>query len=348
MTSKAHTALDEMSGDGKFKRTASTYREIIAPGAKFPPANDRYHLYISAACPWANRCSAMLFLKGLDKVVGLSICHPTWQRTRPDDNEDTHTGWVFANPDDPPLKSVGGHGSFDCSGCIPDTNNHFKTIRDLYEASRDTNGKYTTPVLWDKRTKTIVNNESADIIRMFNSAFNEWATNPTMDLFPEQLQQRIDDINSWVYPQINNGVYRCGFAKSQEAYDEAVAELFKALDRVEGVLTTNRYLAGDTFTEADLRLFMTLIRFDEVYVVYFKTCKKTIREYPHIQDYVRELYQLPPINRSILMNHIRTHYFTSHPALNTFAIIPTSCDPTWDAPHERKKLAGEPIPLPPA
>eukprot|EP01006_Ploeotia_vitrea_P054626 TRINITY_DN67909_c4_g1_i1.p1 TRINITY_DN67909_c4_g1~~TRINITY_DN67909_c4_g1_i1.p1 ORF type:complete len:387 (-),score=17.69 TRINITY_DN67909_c4_g1_i1:485-1552(-) len=349
MAHKAHTALDEMSGDGKFKRTDSTYRDIIAPGAKYPPANDRYHLYISAACPWANRCSAVLFLKGLDKVVGLSICHPTWQRTRPDDPEDGHTGWVFRNANDPPLSSLKGHGSFNCDGCIPDMLNCFKTVRDLYEASNDTNGKYTTPVLWCKRTKTIVNNESAEIIRMLNSAFNEWATNPTLDLYPNSLKQQIDDINSWVYPSINNGVYRSGFAKTQDAYLEAVTELFQALDRVEAILTNNRYLCGDTFTEADLRLFMTLIRFDEVYVVYFKTCKKTLREYPNINGYLKEVYQLPPIKRSILMNHIKTHYFTSHPGLNTFAIIPADSESRaqLDSPHGRDKLPGLPIPMPP-
>lgn len=165
---------------------------------------------------------AALYLKGLQDAIGLSVTHPTWARTRPDDPEDKHTGWAFASPEDPPRPNPAGFGSFDCEGCIPDTVNNVKFVRDLYEIAGDTNGKYTVPVLWDKKNRTIVNNESSDILRIFNTAFNEGiATNAKLDLYPEALRPQIDEVNEWIYDQINNGVYKCGFATTQEAYDKA-------------------------------------------------------------------------------------------------------------------------------
>lgn len=256
-------------------------------------------MYVSLACPWASRCVAGLYMKGLEGAIGLSVTHPTWARTRPDNPEDKHTGWMFASPDGPPISNPAGHGSFDCEGCIPDTVNKAKFVRDLYEMANDTSGKYTVPVLWDKKEGTIVNNESSEILRMFNSAFNDFATNPTLDLYPEEHRAEIDEVNDWIYHGINNGVYKCGFATSQAAYDAAFKELFECLDRVEEILTKRRYLTGDRLTEADIRLFVTLIRFDPVYVVYFKTDRKAIREYPALSEYVRDLYSTPGIRESV-------------------------------------------------
>jgi putative glutathione S-transferase len=332
---KSRTALHETGDGGAFVRKDSVYRSWIEEGGEFPPEAGRYTLYICYACPWANRCLAVRNLKGLQDAIDLSVTHPTWQRTRPDDPEDEHTGWTFADPSDPPFKSTTGHGSFPCDDCIPDPNVGAKYIRDLYEKAGDTNGKYTVPVLWDKKRNTIVNNESADIVRMLNERMNKIAKNPDLDLYPEELRSTIDEINSWTYPNINNGVYRCGFAQGQQAYEGAFKELFDSLDKVESILSKSRFLAGNQLTEADVRLFMTLIRFDEVYVVYFKTNRNFIREMPNTMNYVRELYQMPGIKEATNINHIKTHYFTSHPRLNYFSIIPTGPGAWWEEPHDR-------------
>jgi glutathionyl-hydroquinone reductase len=340
------TALAETDAKGSFVRKESTFRNFIEKGGKFEPEAGRYHLYVSLACPWANRCVAAMRLKGLEDTIGLSITHPTWKRTRPDkkDPEDHHTGWFFASPEDPPVSNSQGMGSFDCSGCIPDTVNGVKFVRDLYELAQDTSGKYTVPVLWDKKEKTIVNNESSEILRMFNSAFNDFAKNPELDLYPEELRGEIDALNEWIYPNINNGVYRCGFATTQEAYNIAFNDLFSALDKVEELLSKRRYIAGgDTITEADIRLFMTLIRFDPVYVVYFKTDKKAIREYPNISEYVKDIYSTPGIKESISIDHIKKHYFTSHPKLNAYAIIPGGPEHWWEGEHGRYKMTKQAV-----
>ncbi|PNH11720.1 hypothetical protein TSOC_001418 [Tetrabaena socialis] len=282
----------------------------------------RYHLYVSLACPFACRCLAVLHMKGLDHVIGASNVHPTMQRTRPDDPKDEHVGWVFREPTDPPIPSATGHGSFGCEGCTPDTVNGAKFVRDLYEKAKDTTGKYSVPVLWDKKEGTIVNNESAEIMRMLNSAFNHLATNPDLDLYPEPLREAIDQANAWIAPSLNMKVYGCGFATAQQAYDIAFKELFEALDRCEQVLSRQRYIAGGAVTEADIRLFQTLIRFDEAYFVLYKCNKRLIRDYPHMAGYVRELFQLPGIGRTVNMHQIRVGYFTSKPNLNPYAIVP--------------------------
>jgi len=326
----AKTSLELTGKDGSFKRAQALFRHWVKADGRFPPEAGRYHLYISYACPWANRCHTVLNLKGLQEAIGLSVVHPTWQRTRPD--KDEHCGWTFRDPADPPLSSSTGHGSFDCSGCIPDTVNGAKFVRDLYEkaAGEGYEGVFSVPVLWDKKESTIVSNESADIVRMLNSEFNGVARHPELDLYPEPLRAEIDAINEWVYPSINNGVYRCGFATSQGAYEAAFRELFSSLDRVEEILSRKRYICGDALTEADIRLFMTLIRFDEVYVVYFKTNKKRICDYPHTREWVRELYNMPAVKETVDMDHIKTHYFTSHPKLNPYAIVPVGGDPWWE------------------
>jgi len=331
------TALDEVDAKGGFKRTDATYRNFIEEGGRFSPAWGRYHLYVALACPWADGALAALFMKGLENVISYSIVHPTWQRSRPQDPNDMHCGWAFKEPKNPPLSNSLGFGSFDCDeALIPDIINGCKFVRDLYEKAKDTSGKYSTPVLWDKQEGTIVNNESMDILKMLNSQFNKFARNPELDLFPAGLQAQADAANSWIYPNINNGVYRCGFAKSQEAYDMAVKDLSSALDKAESLLSKQRYVCGDTFTYMDLRLFMTLVRFDPVYVVYFKTNVGTIEmNYPNLFNYIKDVYQFPGMAKAINMKHIKMHYFTSHPDLNKFAIIPKGRDVDLNAPHNR-------------
>lgn len=336
---KAKTALHEMAEDGAFKRTDAGFRsQVSASDEHFKPEAGRYHLYVSYACPWACRALAVLYLKGLEDAIGVSITHPTWQETKP--GKDDHTGWVFVSPSDPPLSSSTGQGSFPCDDAIPDTVNNKKTVRELYELAQDKTGKYTVPVLWDKKLKTIVNNESSEIIRMLNSAFNDIAKVPELDLYPEALRSTIDSINEWVYPTINNGVYRCGFATKQAAYETAFNELFESLDRVEALLSKHRYIAGDVLTEADVRLFMTLIRFDEVYVVYFKTNKAFLHEYENIRGYVQDLYSHHGFAKSVNIRHIKTHYFTSHPKLNFYAIIPKGGEAWWEQPSPRAAQFG--------
>lgn len=348
------TALDEVDpSSGAFKRKPSTYRHIISESsnALFTPDAHRYCLYVSLACPWANRCVATYYLKGLQDVIMLSVVHPVWARTRPTDTNDTHCGWQFANPDDPPVSTVDGYGSFPCDGCVADPLGlpNLKYIRQLYEISDDNSPeeekmhaeKFTVPVLFDSKTKRIVNNESSDILRMLNGAFNHLATNPSLDLYPVDLRPKIDSMNDMVYESINNGVYKCGFATSQGAYEAAHAALFDALEECDGkILSKSRYLCGDVLTEADIRLFMTLIRFDAVYVVYFKTNGKMLKEFPHLREYVKDLYSIPEIQKSINMDHIKNHYFASHPKLNPYGIVPAGPFEAWwtDGHHNRHKM----------
>lgn len=329
---------------GEFKRVDSVFRNFVSQDHPiYQPEADRYHLYISLACPWANGTYALLKFKGLDKLIGVSIVHPTWQRTRPDDQNDTHCGWVFRSPADSPVIPPSGYGSISCRDCIPDHINGTICVRDLYDISNATTGRYTVPILWDKKTSTIVNNESTEILRIFNSSFNDLLDGPgrAVNLYPTELQADAEALNEWVYHSINNGVYRCGFAQSQAAYDIAIKELFESLDRVEDILSKKRYLCGEKFTWIDLRLFMTLIRFDEVYVVYFKTNKKPLSQYTHITDYMRELYQMPVLSSTINMDHIKKHYFTSHPTLNTYSIIPAGPDvlANMTLAHNRERLS---------
>eukprot|EP00602_Paraphysomonas_sp_CaronLab_P005048 CAMPEP_0185030586 /NCGR_PEP_ID=MMETSP1103-20130426/17563_1 /TAXON_ID=36769 /ORGANISM="Paraphysomonas bandaiensis, Strain Caron Lab Isolate" /LENGTH=352 /DNA_ID=CAMNT_0027565777 /DNA_START=27 /DNA_END=1085 /DNA_ORIENTATION=- len=344
-TKKIRSALEDIDDSGAFKRTESKFREFISVDhPEFTPDANRYHLYISYACPWANGTLCMLRLKGLEKFIGVSITHYSWQRTRPDDPNDTHAGWVFRSPTDAPIVPMSGQGSMPCDGCIPDPLNNAASIRDLYDLSNDTNGKYTVPVLWDKKTNCIVNNESQEILRMFNSSFNhllpEGSKERELDLYPAHLVADIDAANEWIYDKINNGVYRCGFAKTQGAYNSAVAELYDALDRVEQILATNRYICGSQLTGMDLRLFMTLIRYDEVYVVYFKCNKRPISSYVNTTNYMRELYQHPVIGSVIRMDHIKGHYFTSHTNLNCYSIIPAGPGVLEDMqlPHDRNRF----------
>lgn len=342
---KVRDSLEETASGGKFVRTASGFREIISEDHPvYKPAAGRYHLYISYACPWANRCLAVLRMKGLEDCIGVTVTHPVWQKTKPLDADDKHFGWAFYDSSSGvPLRNPSGLGSFAPEGCSPDPVNGAAFVRDLYELSNDTHKKFSVPVLWDTQTKSIVNNESAEIVRMFNgAAFGRWAAGPFKDhdLYPEALRDQIDAVNDWVYSGINDGVYKCGFAKSQAAYDEAVDALFAALDRAEALLGKSRYLVGNHLTEADLRLFMTLVRFDEVYVVYFKTNVRQLAEYPNLRNYCRDLFQLPAMGPCIRMEHIKQHYFASHPALNAYAVIPRGRGVAADLalPHDRDRF----------
>jgi glutathionyl-hydroquinone reductase len=343
--SKPHDALAETSNDGKFRRIATSFREVISNDhPTFKPEANRYHLYISYACPWANRCLAVLNLKGLQNVIGFTAVHPTWKKTKPQEANDKHHGWAFYDSaTETGYSNPAGVGLFHVEGCEKDPlHSDVQFIRDLYEKSYDSLGKYSVPVLWDKQTEQIVNNESSEIIRIFNSAFADFATGEfaSYDLYPEDLQEQIDATNQWIYSGINDGVYKCGFAKSQKAYDEAIEELFTSLDGVEEILSRQRYIVcNDRLTEADIRLFMTLVRFDEVYVVYFKTNCRFLTSYPNMRQYMRELYQWTGIRESIRMDHIKTHYFTSHPVLNAYAIIPKGPNVVKDLelPHDRQE-----------
>ena len=275
------------------------------------------------------------------------VTHPTWQRTS---KKDDHIGWVFRDPHDPPVTPLCGHGSIDCDGCVPPPKGHVlsdcKTVRDIYDISAKSLNMstektiFSVPVLFDSKTKTIVNNESSEILRMFNDSFASLEKEKTIDLYPSSLRQEIDDVNEWVYHNINNGVYKAGFAKSQDAYNTASAALNKHLLKVETILSKQRYICNSsTITEADVRLFMTLVRFDEVYVVYFKCNTTPISTLPNTLNYCREMYQIPEIQKTIHMDHIKNHYFTSHASLNTYAIVPVGPDVIKDLskPHDRAK-----------
>ncbi|XP_047308463.1 glutathionyl-hydroquinone reductase YqjG-like [Impatiens glandulifera] len=323
----ARSALAEVSQSGAFVRTPSTFRNLISrdQNSTFPAEVGRYHLYVSYACPWASRCLMYLKIKGLDNAISFSSVKPVWERTK---DTDDHKGWVFSTSDNEEL------------GAEPDSLNGTRTIRELYElASSNYSGKYTVPVLWDKKLKTIVNNESEEIIRMFNSEFNEIAENPSIDLYPLHLQDKINEVNGWIYDGINNGVYKCGFATKQEPYNEAVLRLYEALDKCEEILDKQRYLCGNTLTEADVRLFVTLIRFDEVYTVHFKCNKKQLREYPNLFNYTKDIFQIAGVSATVNMVHIKKHYYVSHPSINPYGIVPVGPNLDYSIPHDRDRFS---------
>jgi glutathionyl-hydroquinone reductase len=272
-----------------------------------------------------------------------------WRRTRPDDPDDLHTGWFLGQPTTGSITNADGNGGpFPLAYPMnePDPIGNAVTIRDVYErAAANTNdgktgGVYSVPVLWDAVQNTIVSNESSDIIRMMNSEFNAICKNPELDLYPPNLREAIDTVNSWIYPTINNGVYRCGFAKSQEAYDGAIVELTESFDRIEKILQNQRYIVGNQFTEADVRLFVTLLRFDEVYVVYFKCNTRSVEHSDTILNYCREIYQMPGVKETVCMEQIKTHYYASHPKLNYYSIIPAgrNFEKLLEQPHNRNNM----------
>ncbi len=287
---------------GSYDRQPRSFRDYISEDhPEFKPETNRYHLYVSYACPWAHRTLIYRKLKGLEEHITISV-------VAPDMLED---GWVF---DKTFLDATEDHlfGS--------------KYLREIYQkAESNITTSVTVPILWDKKTNTIVNNESSEIIRMFNSSFNK-LTNNNNDYYPEDKRSKIEELNDKIYDSINNGVYKAGFAKTQEAYDIAVTKLFKTLDELDNILEEKKYLTGDTITEADLRLIPTLLRFDIVYVTHFKCNKKQIKEYKNLSRYTKDLYNLRPIKDTTNLAHIKRHYYYSHETINPYRIIPIGPD----------------------
>lgn len=285
------------SKDGEFMRQEQSFRDIISEEGKYPPETGRYHLYISLACPWACRAYIFLKLKRLEKIITMSIVSPKME----------DSGWTFIE---------------DFPGVIPDTVLNKEFLYEIYQtADSNFSGKVTVPVLFDKKTKTIVNNESSEIIRIFNSAFDK-ITGDNNDFYPETLRSEIDQINALIYDNINNGVYKAGFAKSQDAYDKNVKALFKTLDYVEERLEGRETLVGSIITEADVRLFTTLVRFDAVYHNHFKCNLKMIREYKNLSRYLSDLYSIKAFKETTDFDHIKEHYYFSHKQINPTQIVP--------------------------
>ncbi|KAJ1963925.1 S-glutathionyl-(chloro)hydroquinone reductase [Dipsacomyces acuminosporus] len=304
------------SSDGEFRRQVSSFRSQVEarnPNAEFPAEPGRYHLYVSLACPWAHRTLIVRKLKGLDDIIGVSVVHYLMGQN----------GWEFASPDE-------------VSGATLDEINGAKYIRELYfKAEPSYSARFTVPVLWDKKRQTIVNNESSEIIRMFNTAFDDLLAPEFRGItfYPEDLQPQTDEINGWIYDTVNNGVYKTGFATAQGVYEKHCRTLFESLDRIEGILSKNEFLLGDRLTEADLRLFTTIVRFDPVYHGHFKCNLKQIGTgYPNILRWTREVYQLPGVKETVNMEHIKKHYYQSHTQINANQVVPLSNGPDLDSP----------------
>ena len=290
---------------GNFVRQESQFRETVDL-KNTPIADDRYHLYVSYACPWAHRTLMFRQLKSLTTLISVSAVHPHM----------LEHGWAFDAP------------YVDHVYSLP-------YLRDLYtKADPNYSGRVTVPLLWDKKTQTAVNNESTEIIRLFNSAFNHQTKND-LDFYPEAYRAQIDAINETVYHTVNNGVYKAGFASRQEAYSAAVVDLFKTLDQLEGLLASQKFLVGDILTEADFRLLPTLLRFDAVYVTHFKCDKKRLVDYPNLFNYCKQLIQIPGLPETLHMDHIRDHYFYSHPTINPFRIVSIGPEIDFLSPHDR-------------
>jgi putative glutathione S-transferase len=304
----------ETTEDGSFNRQQSAFRRWVEdrPGAEFPAEAGRYHLYVSYACPWASRTLVVRKLKGLEEAIGVTVVDPVRDER----------GWRF------------GDGS--PANGEPDPLHGWTYLSEGYQLTDPSfDGRVTVPVLWDTKTNTAVNNESSEIIRMLNSAFNAFAANPGLDLYPEALRPEIDALNDRIYDTVNNGVYKSGFATTQSAYERAVTTLFESLDWLEGLLAERRYLAGDELTEADWRLAMTLFRFDPVYVGHFKTNLRRIYDYPNLWAYTRELYQHPGISETVNFDHIKRHYYVTHSQINPTGVVPLGPIIDWDEPHGR-------------
>ncbi len=311
---------DTKKSEGRFIRSESQFRNWVTPdGAPGPTGAGgfkaelgRYHLYVSLACPWAHRTLVFRSLKGLSDTITLSVVH--WHMGR--------EGWTFKEG----------------PGVIPDTVNGASRLYEIYRmASADYSGRVTVPVLWDKKSRTIVSNESAEIIRMMNTAF-DGVSALAGDYYPETLRSKIDEINAEIYNSVNNGVYKAGFATTQAAYEEAVRPLFSTLDRLEESLSHQRYLCGDRITEADWRLFTTLMRFDPVYVGHFKCNLRRLSDYPNLWGYTRELFQQPGIRETVDFMHIKQHYYGSHESINPTGIVPLGPIIDFDQPHGRNNL----------
>jgi len=305
---------DTDNSAGEFVRQDSRFRNFLTPNGEAGPNGEpgfkaekgRYHLYVSHACPWAHRALIFRELKQLQDYIDVTVVEPIM----------LEHGWEMNDP-----------------------LYNFDFLYQLYlKADVRYEGRVTVPVLWDKKTETIVSNESSEIIRMFNTAFNALTGNAT-DYYPEVLHQRVHELNERIYDTINNGVYQAGFASTQQAYEVAFHRLFDSLDWVEGLLTQQRYLAGDQLTEADWRLFTTLIRFDAVYFGHFKTNRQLLADFPNMSAYVRELYQVPGVAETVHFEHIKTHYYASHRMINPTGVVPVGPAQDFTAPHGRDGLA---------
>lgn len=313
---------DTKSTGGHFKRDASRFRNWITPDGSAGPSGEagfkaeagRYHLYVSLACPWAHRTLIFRKLKKLEDLISVSVVSPLML-----DN-----GWEFKPQDDPDATEDHLFGS--------------QTLWQIYVRAHATySGRVTVPVLWDKQKNTIVSNESAEIIRMFNSAF-DGLTGSTLDLYPAALRSDIDALNDSIYDAVNNGVYKAGFATTQEAYESNVTKLFEMLDDLDQRLTHQRYLFGKTLMEADWRLFTTLVRFDPVYVGHFKCNIRRIADYTNISGYLRDLFQHPGVRETVNLRHIKHHYYRSHKTINPTGVVPVGPALDLDAPHKREEL----------
>jgi putative glutathione S-transferase len=307
--------------NGRFVRPTTSFRNFVTadgnPGPSgeggFPAERGRYHLYISLACPWAHRTLIFRDLKNLDDVISVSIAEPLYGKT----------GWEFG-------KGQGG---------TADNVNGKSTLAEIYLiADPHYTGRVSVPVLWDKKRRTIVNNESSEIIRMLNSAFNAF-TNIHTDYYPAALRGEIDRLNEVVYATVNNGVYRAGFATSQDAYEEAARGVFATLDQLEDRLSRQRYLVGADITEADWRLFTTLVRFDSVYYSHFKCNLRRIADYPNLWNYLRDLYQQPRVAGTVSIDQIKRHYYGSQRQVNPTGIVPIGPLIDFNAPHDRARFA---------
>jgi putative glutathione S-transferase len=306
---------DTKSQGGAFRRPETRFRDRVTAGGAsgFKAAAGRYRLYVSLACPWAHRTLIFRKLKRLEAAIPVSVVDPIMGPE----------GWTFS----------------DNPGCTPDTDGGFTRLYELYLAARpDYTGRVTVPVLWDRERKMIVNNESSEIIRMLNREFDACG-DPSVDFRPAALEDEIDALNEFIYDSINNGVYKAGFATAQDAYDAAVDQLFNALDTLEARLEMRRYLLGAQITEADWRLFTTLVRFDAVYVTHFKCNLRRLVDYPNLWGYVRDLYQVPGVAGTVDFDHIKRHYFMSHPTINPNRIVPRGPVLDFAEPHGRERLA---------
>jgi putative glutathione S-transferase len=314
---------DTASTGGRFERDKAAFRNWVtrdgSPGPQgqggFAAEPDRYHLYVAYACPWAHRALIFRKLKQLESMIPISVVNPLMREH----------GWTFR----------------DGYKVIPDPIHGAEFMHQVYTAAKpDYTGRVTVPVLWDKKEGTIVSNESADIIRMFNSAFDEVGA-AEGDYYPQDLREDIEAINETVYTNVNNGVYKAGFATTQDAYEEAVIPLFETLDELEARLDENRYLCGSRLTEADWRLFTTLIRFDAVYVGHFKCNIRRIEDYPNLSNYLRELYQVPGISETVDFHAIKLHYYGSHDTINPNYIVPLGPALDFHRKHDRERLPAD-------
>lgn len=305
---------------GRFIRADSQFRNWVTPDGSAGPSGTggfraeagRYHLYVSLACPWAHRTLIMRALKGLEQAISVSVVH--WRMLE--------QGWTFE----------------DGPGVVPDPINGAAFLHQVYTAADPTySGRVTVPVLWDKQRGAIVSNESSEIIRMLSTAFDEIGARPGA-YYPAERRDEIDAINARIYETVNNGVYRSGFATTQTAYEEAVRPLFDTLDWLEGHLSTRRYVIGDRMTEADIRLFTTLVRFDAVYHGHFKCNLRQLADYPVLWAYARDLYQTPGFGSTTDFEHVKRHYYESHRTINPTGIVPAGPVLDWDAPHGRERL----------